>query len=50
MKNRRKLLIIIAAILAALFLFTTLILPGIVRNKVIRSLETATSRKARGSP
>ncbi|MSM40029.1 MAG: DUF748 domain-containing protein [Geobacter sp.] len=46
MNSRRKLLIIIAAILAALFLFTTLILPGIVRNKVIRSLETATSRKA----
>jgi len=46
MSNRRKLLIIIAAILAALFLFTTLILPGIVRDKVVSSLETATSRKA----
>lgn len=46
MNRRRKLLIIIAAIFAALFLFTTLILPGIVRDKVVKGLESATSRKA----
>jgi len=46
MSRRRKLLIAIAGSITLLILFTACVLPGIVRNKAVEGIATATGRRA----